>query len=163
MQRLRNPKVNNRTSASKYSNWLCPLGKLTVLEKKSTIQKSFEKKKRHSKFLRVRLDAGSWVQVQQCVPRLMSAHVLPLHWLVWVSYILGHKYFSQGWTAPFPSTTQHKASQSSQSCCVFSLLRKNLCLGPLNPSPWRWIYLWTSSHLDVKLHNLWSHYEGSRI
>lgn len=79
MPRLRNPKVNNRTSASKYSNWLCPLGKLTVLEKKSTIQKSFEKKKRHSKFLRVRLDAGSWVQVQQCVPRLMSAHVLPLH------------------------------------------------------------------------------------
>ena len=40
MPRLRNPKVNNRTSAPKYSI-AYPLGKCVVADKRSTIQKKF--------------------------------------------------------------------------------------------------------------------------
>lgn len=49
--RLRNTKLNNRTSsASKYLNCLYPLDKFMVLEKKSTIQKNFGEKKFKMKF-----------------------------------------------------------------------------------------------------------------
>lgn len=120
MPRLRNPKVNNRTSASKYSNWLYPLGKLTVLEKKSKIHKSFKKKKRNSKFLRVRFDAGSWGQVQQCVPPADECTRSPSPLTCLGLMYFGSQIFFSGVDSTFSvhNPTQSK-SVKSELLCVF--------------------------------------------
>lgn len=105
-------RVTPSWTSSKYSNCLHPPDKFMVLEKKSTIQKSFGKKiinsERNSKFLRVRFDVGSQWQAQQWVASADEC----THALAARSAGSRRKHFFQGWTAHFPSTIQHKAESA---------------------------------------------------
>lgn len=133
-------RVTPSWTSSKYSNCLHPPDKFMVLEKKSTIQKSFGKKiinsERNSKLLRVRFDVGSQWQAQQWVASADECTHTPS--LPAQLGPVANIFFRGGQHTSLPQSSI-KPSQQSQSCCTFSLLRQScvsmeMSLFTLHPS-----------------------------